>query len=205
MTALPSTRATAATSPTRGRYARRTRVAPNDETTEAWTPRVLVVDDDPSVRQSVSKVLKDAGYDVVDAADGKQALESFDPNGIDLVILDIGLPIQSGWEIFERITRVNPILPIVMITGQTDQIHVARAAGVSALLEKPLNAPQLLHTIRELLAEPRESRLKRLCSYGREVKHVTSDSTTIVQPESGGEPGGISQTGIHENVNGSQK
>jgi DNA-binding response OmpR family regulator len=143
--------------------------------------KVLVVDDDWSVRESVSRVLQDAGYEVVLASDGREALSQFATQQIDLLVLDLGLPIKNGWDIFERITSGNPVLPIIVITGQSEQYEVAVAAGVGALLEKPLDALQLLHTIRELLVEPKEVRLHRLCGHGGDVRHVPSQNAEFLK------------------------
>jgi len=134
--------------------------------------KVLVVDDDASVRSALHQVLTDAGYDVILAADGQEALEQFASQPPDLLILDLGLPGQSGWETFERITSQNPVLPNIIITGQSDQYDMASAAGVGALMEKPLDAEALLETMQSLLAEPKETRLRRLCGYEGNVRHV---------------------------------
>ena len=142
---------------------------------------VMVVDDDLSVRNSLSKVLREAGYDVVLAKDGQEAVERFDPAHTDLLLLDIGLPIKNGWETFERITSEDPVLPIIVITGQAGQLDTAVAAGVGALMEKPLDAPQLLETMEELLAEPKEARLRRVCGYRRDVRHVPSGNALFLQ------------------------
>jgi DNA-binding response OmpR family regulator len=142
---------------------------------------VLVVDDDASVRKSLSKVLKEAGYEVVLARDGQEAVQRFDPHQTDLLVLDIGLPIKNGWETFERITSEDPVLPIIVITGQTEQYDTAVMAGAGALMEKPLDAPQLLETIEELLAEPKDARLRRLCGYQQDVRHIPSDSSLFLQ------------------------
>jgi CheY-like chemotaxis protein len=142
---------------------------------------VLVVDDDASVRKSLSKVLRGAGYEVVLARDGQEAVERFDPEHTDLLLLDIGLPIKNGWETFERITNEDPALPIIVITGQAGQYDAAVAAGAGALMEKPLDAPQLLETMEELLAEPKEVRLRRLCGYRKDVRHIPSDSALFLQ------------------------
>lgn len=142
---------------------------------------VLVVDDDAAVRKSLSKVLKQVGYEVQLAADGQEALERFDPNHTDLLLLDLGLPIRNGWDAFESITRQNPYLPVIIITGQTDKFEVAAAAGVGALMEKPLDVPQLLQTMRDLLVEPKEERLRRLCGLSHDVRYVPSDSTRFLQ------------------------
>ena len=134
--------------------------------------RVLVVDDDESVRESLSKVLLDAGYEVALAADGQTALEQFDPGQIDLLLLDIGLPDKSGWDTFENINRQNPLLPVIVITGHTGQFNMASAAGAGALLEKPLDAPQLLETMEELLAEPNETHLLPVSGYSHDARHL---------------------------------
>ena len=142
---------------------------------------ILVVDDDVSVRESVSRVLHDAGYQAVLAADGQEALEWLISHPIDLLLLDLGLPLKNGWDIFERITSENPLLPIIIITGQAEQYELAAAAGVGALMEKPLDAAQLLHTIRELLTEPKAARLHRLCGHGGDVRHLPSRNAEFLK------------------------
>ena len=143
--------------------------------------KVLVVDDDTSVRESVSKVLNEEGYDAVLAADGDAALKQFATREIDLLLLDLGLPIKSGWDVFEQITTENPFVPIIIITGQADQYRAAVAAGVGALMEKPLDVPRLLQTIQDLLAEPKETRLRRLCGQGGEVRHIPSSAAAFLK------------------------
>ena len=125
--------------------------------------RVLVADDDASVRSSLRKVLVDAGFEVAVAADSREAVEKFEAGRVDVVLLDIGLPVKNGWNAFERITNKAPVLPIIVITGQASQHDLAVAAGVGALMEKPLDVTELLNTIRELLHESVETRLLRLC------------------------------------------
>jgi DNA-binding response OmpR family regulator len=143
--------------------------------------RILVVDDDVSVRESLRKVLKDDGYEVRLASDGLEALAKFEAEPVDLLVLDIGLPLKNGWDTFERITNQDPVLPIIIITGQADQYDMAVAAGVGALMEKPLDAPRLLQTIQELLAEPREARLRRLCGLNQSTRHVPSASALFLR------------------------
>ena len=143
--------------------------------------KVLIADDDQSVRNSMRKVLEDAGYQVALAADGQEALERFEHEDVDLLLLDIGLPARNGWDAFERITAENPTLPIIIITGLSGQYKTAAAAGVAVLMEKPLDAPQLLRTMRKLLAEPKELRLRRLCGYKRHTRFVPSASARFRQ------------------------
>ena len=136
--------------------------------------RVLVADDDPSVRKSLRKVLVDAGYEVVLAADSQEAVEQFANGRIDLMLLDIGLPARTGWSAFERITNQVPVLPIIVVTGGADQHDLAVAAGVGALMEKPLDVTALLDKIQKLLVEPLETRLLRLCGEAPRAHHAPS-------------------------------
>jgi DNA-binding response OmpR family regulator len=143
--------------------------------------KVLLVDDDKAVRESVRKVLNGAGYDVLVAADGPEALTQFDSHPIDLLLLDLGLPIKTGWDIFEHISNADPLLPIIIITGQANKYDIAAAAGVGALMEKPLDAGQLLRTISELLSEPKEVRLHRLGGHRGEVRHIPPGSALLLK------------------------
>jgi DNA-binding response OmpR family regulator len=123
---------------------------------------ILIVDDDDSVREMLRRVLVGEGYAVVTAADGPQALKIAKDGDIDLVLLDLNMPAMSGWDTFERLTRADPALAVIVITARSSQLVMAEGAGVGALLEKPLDFPTLLRTVTELLAEPPESRLARL-------------------------------------------
>ncbi len=134
--------------------------------------KVLVVDDDAPVRESVCKVLQQEGYETVRASDGPTALKQFATQPIDLLVLDLGLPVKSGWEVFEEITRKHPTLPIILITGQANKYRSAVAAGAGALLEKPLDVAALLEVMQELLAEPKERRLQRLTGRNDTVRHI---------------------------------
>ena len=132
----------------------------------------MVVDDDASVRESLKKVLAEAGYEVALATDGQEAMDRFDPEQVDLLLLDLNLPIRGGWDVFERITTQYPLVPIIIITGLPNQYFTALAAGAGALMEKPIEVPTLLKTVEELLAEPKESRLRRLCGQLDDTRYV---------------------------------
>jgi DNA-binding response OmpR family regulator len=124
--------------------------------------KIMVLDDDEQIRQSLKKLLQAEGYEVIAAAEGAEALDELGRNKIDLLLLDLNLPNKSGWDIYERVNSNNPLLPIIIITGRAKQSELAVAAGVGALMEKPLDLALLLKTIAELLLEPAEKRLKRL-------------------------------------------
>ncbi len=145
--------------------------------------RVLVVDDDESVRQSLGKVLQVAGYEVVLAAGGLEAAVRFDTHPIDLLLLDLGLPNQSGWDVFERLTTLHPFVPVIIITGLPNQYRTALAAGVGALFEKPVEVPALLTRMEELLAESAEMRLRRVAGRLEGTLYVPSSGGSSRQPE----------------------
>jgi len=81
---------------------------------------------------------------------------------VDLVLLDLNMPVKNGWDTFERLTAANPLVPVIVITGRPNQLFTAVGAGVGALLEKPLDIPRLLQTVSALLTESVEVRLARL-------------------------------------------
>jgi two-component system, OmpR family, response regulator len=130
--------------------------------------RILVVDDDDSVREVVCRILAAEGYLIQGASDGNEALEIAAVNQIDLVLLDLNMPGQSGWETFERLRKDHPLLSVIIITGRSNQVFTALGAGVGALLEKPLDFPRLLQTVSQLLAEPAESRVARMAGRASE-------------------------------------
>ncbi len=133
---------------------------------------ILVVDDDVQIRESLQKVLRAEGYEVVLAVDDQDGIRKFNEQRIDLLLLDLNLPGKSGWDIFGTLTSLNPFLPIIIITGRNNQHELASRAGVGALMEKPLDVPMLLQTITELLAESAETRLKRLVGLHGNLRYV---------------------------------
>jgi len=123
---------------------------------------ILLVDDDHSVREMIGRVLADEGYHVLRAADGFEAIKVASDHSIDLVLLDLNMPGKSGWDTFERITSENPNLAVIIITAKPDQLFTSLAAGVGALLEKPLDFNLLLKTVSDLIEEPAQQRLARM-------------------------------------------
>ena len=161
----------------------RTKRAPQQESPLHSTPapttsrrRILLVDDDPGVRGSLSDVLVSEGYVVIPANDGQQALELAASADLDLVLLDLNMPVKNGWETFERLTAEHPLVPVIIVTARPNQLFTAVGAGVGALLEKPLDIPSLLRTIKRLLAESAETRLARIS--GRETEFHYSAAQT---------------------------
>jgi len=126
-------------------------------------PKLLVVDDDYSVRESLRKLLEAQRYEVFSARDAAEALELFNSHRIDLVVLDINLGSENGWSAFERMTATDPFVPTIVITAEWGQREKAVTLGVEGLIEKPIDVPIFLKMIRTLLAETTEAKLKRIC------------------------------------------
>jgi len=129
------------------------------------SPRVrhiLLVDDDATVRDSLRDVLLGEGYAVIPAENGQQALDLANRSPVDLVLLDLNMPVKNGWDTFEQFTREHPLVPIIIATARSSQFFTALHAGAGALLEKPMDIPILLRTMEKLLAESDEERRARL-------------------------------------------
>ncbi len=139
--------------------------------------RILVVDDDSSVREMLTRVLVGEGYLVWTAGDGATALELAAAKKIDLVLLDLNMPGKSGWQIFQRFMDENPLLAVIIITARSNQLFTALGAGVAALLEKPFNFPAMLQTIGRLLAEPVETRRARVAGHPFNFRHLPAEPT----------------------------
>lgn len=144
--------------------------------------KILIIDDDASVRKSLGKVLEEEGYQIMLAANGRDAIEQFESGSVDLLLLDIGLPIQNGWDSFERITGQALVCPIIMVVGKANPCDMAVAAGLGALMEKPLDVSQLLQLMEALLAESPEARLQRLCGSGHDAHFLHSQSASGQRP-----------------------
>jgi DNA-binding response OmpR family regulator len=140
------------------------------------TKKILVVDDESSIREALNKVLRGEDYEVVAAENGQEAIEKFGAEKIDLLLLDLGLPVKDGWGTLEWLARVNPLLPVIIITGRHAQRELAEKMGADALMEKPLNVPCLLQTIRELVNEPVERRAQRAKSRTSGFRCVSCDN-----------------------------
>jgi two-component system response regulator MprA len=134
--------------------------------------RILLVDDDPAVRDSLARLLMGEGYEVLPAANGVEALDLAGRSEVDVVLLDLNLPKKNGWDTFELMTRQNPKTPVIIITARPNQLFPALASGAGALMEKPLDFPKLLQTIRDLLAEPVEARIARLAGKPAEFHYL---------------------------------
>jgi CheY-like chemotaxis protein len=124
--------------------------------------KILLADDDESVRKMVGRVLETAGYAVLPATTGQEAVARHQSGQPDLVLLDLKMPDHDGWESFKQISEANPLVPVIVITAWPNQYDEAVQRGIDALMEKPLDIALLLQTIQDLLAESEQDRARRL-------------------------------------------
>ena len=116
---------------------------------------ILAVDDSASMRQMVSFTLKGAGYDVVEASDGAQALEAAKGRKFDLVLSDVNMPVMDGISLIKEL-RALPAFrftPILMLTTESGDGKKAegKAAGATGWIVKPFSPDQLVNTVKKVL------------------------------------------------------
>ena len=113
---------------------------------------ILLVEDDPDVRDSLQDILEDEGFDVVPASNGKQAIDFLtlnDPPGADLVILDLLMPMVSGWEVLQRMSG-DPRLagvPVIVLSA----VAAPRPARAQGFVRKPFSLEAFVGEVRGVL------------------------------------------------------
>jgi len=106
---------------------------------------VLVVDDDQAIREVIAEVLRDEGYEVVCAENGEQALRELQRDPPNLVLLDLMMPVMSGWELLEHLQASGELsrIPVVVVSAMN-------APGAHEHLAKPIDLDSLLATVQRL-------------------------------------------------------
>lgn len=116
---------------------------------------IMTADDSASVRQMVSFTLKQAGYEVVEAKDGQEALEKLRNNPVNMLVTDLNMPNMDGIELIRKV-RSEPqfkFMPIIMLTteSQAAKKQEGKAAGATGWIVKPFKPEQLLAVIKRVL------------------------------------------------------
>lgn len=130
--------------------------------------KILVVEDDKMIREGICEYMSEFGYEMVQAEDGKMALERFDKNDIGLVVLDIQIPFMSGLEVLREI-RTRSMVPVLILTAFGDEEYVIDAFSnlADGYMEKPCSLPVLKARL--------ESMIKRYSSQSDNFKYGNAE------------------------------
>lgn len=142
--------------------------------------KILVADDDERILRLLSDYLSFNNYEVIKATDGKEALEIFSSNNIDLVILDVMMPIYDGWIVCKEIRKKSNV-PIIMLTAKDSDLDQLFGFDIGAddYVAKPFNIALLLARVKRLLKANSilEIEVKSLCFKGIKIdedKHLVN-------------------------------
>lgn len=119
-------------------------------------PSVLAVDDSTSMRQLLAHALRGAGYEVVEAVDGLDALEKIRQHAVDVVLTDQNMPRMDGLALTRALRAEGVRLPVLILTTEADDAlkQAGRAAGATGWLTKPFDPARLVEVLRKVSAAP---------------------------------------------------
>ena len=135
-------------------------VTPKEEMSSERPPSsVLIVDDDPALRETLRRMVASVGYDVVCVGDARAAIAAIGAQAPDIIISDIYMPMGDGFELLNWLRNNKVSIPVIAMSGSSsnsldyDQLSVAEHLGAAALLDKPFRQSKLVETIDRLLAK----------------------------------------------------
>lgn len=118
--------------------------------------KILTVDDSKTMREMVSFTLKGAGFDVIEAEDGVQAIKVLQGNKVDLIITDLNMPNMDGFELLKelRSTDVHKYVPILVLTTEADSLkkESGKSLGATGWIVKPFNPEKLIQVVNKVCA-----------------------------------------------------
>ncbi|MGE3856107.1 MAG: response regulator [Dehalococcoidia bacterium] len=110
--------------------------------------RILVVDDERTIRELVCEVLADEGYEVIGASNGAEALSALEQNApFSLVVLDMWMPVMNGWQFAAEIAERGISVPIVVMTAAREARHRAEEIGAIGYIGKPFDVDQFIESV----------------------------------------------------------
>jgi len=153
----------------------------------AGDPRILIIDDEEAIRESLDTLLTLEGFSVNTAVDGPSGVELLSRNEYDLLLLDLALPGQSGIDLLPRIVEMQPNLPVIMITayGTVGNVVDAIRAGAENFVQKPWDNEKLLADIRAAVARRRAEeevvQLKRTLKQRYNFENIVGKSEPMLR------------------------
>jgi DNA-binding NtrC family response regulator len=151
------------------------------------SPRILIIDDEHAIRESLDTLLTLEGFSVSTAGDGPSGMELLSRNEYDLLLLDLALPGQSGIDLLPRIVEMQPNLPVIMITayGTVGNVVDAIRAGAENFVQKPWDNEKLLADIRAAVARHRAEeevvQLKRTLKQRYNFENIVGKSEPMLR------------------------
>src|SRR5215470_10248217 len=136
-------------------------------------PRILVIDDEGAIRDSLKMTLEYDGYEVVGAATGQEGLALAEREAPDLVLLDVKMPGMDGIEVLERLRNMNDQLPVIVISGHGTISTAVEATkkGAFDFVEKPFASEKILVSLRNALDHRQLRDENRTLKRAVEVRH----------------------------------
>jgi DNA-binding response OmpR family regulator len=121
--------------------------------------QILVIDDEYSVRFSISQILSHAHHHVTVAENGKAGIRLFREKEFDIVLTDLGMPEMSGWEVCKTIKGISPNFPVGIITGWGIEVNQAeiKETGVDFVISKPFDLDEILNIVAETLESKKDT------------------------------------------------
>lgn len=122
---------------------------------ESGSAHILVIDDEETVRDVLSKMLSKCNHQVTVAKSGEEGIQLFGAKNFDMVLTDLGMPGMSGWEVCRSIKRLSPSVPVGMITGWGLEIDegMRRESGLDFIITKPFNMAQVIEVVSETMRQ----------------------------------------------------
>ena len=122
--------------------------------TDRSTPRVLVADDESAIRTLVSRLLRRAGFEAVEATDGQDAIEQLDASGFDVVLVDLMMPRVDGYGVVQHLLATQPVMveKTIVMTAFPQAAAQQRLHHLCSIVSKPFEVEELITLVRECAA-----------------------------------------------------
>lgn len=124
-------------------------------TDDAQPKKILIADDTDAIRKLLNFRLKKEGYEIIEAADGQEALKKFEEENPDLILLDIMMPKMFGWDVLQKIKESNPSVKVVVMTAvykkSSYRIKTIHDYGADDYITKPFDLTKMVELVNSLL------------------------------------------------------
>ncbi|MFX1266284.1 MAG: sigma-54-dependent transcriptional regulator [Promethearchaeota archaeon] len=150
------------------------------ETAMSYVPKILIVDDEKRMCDSLTVLLSHEGYETHTSLTGMEAVESLSRDDFDLVLLDMVMPDISGPEVMKHVRNLNPETPVIVITGygSLDSALKAMRWGAFDYMRKPLDFDELLVSVQKAVQQRMQTRER---GHGQTIKRLRKNASILDQ------------------------